>query len=250
MHGKYAVIGFLLAGLAGLVFVLARAESRRSRPAPARIVEPAPEPVELTASREEIESAAAEARVLFRCAGDEFEHLTLVSDKRGEKTETWQKLFVVGANLGVALPGRYPTEFAATREDYARWLEQMGAAGINVVRAYTILPPEFYQALAEYDFRHTERPVFLLQGIWAEARDVAHVPDLVFLAERAGISDAEVRAAIEDRSWKEKGKANREALTDLGLWGVPSMRIGSYSTWGQDRIPLLEAEIARFSAHG
>jgi len=90
----------------------------------------------------------------------------------------------------------------------------------------------------------------VMQGIWAEARDVAHVPDMVFLAERAGIGDAEVRAGMEDRSWKEKGKANREALTDLGLWGVPSMRIGSYSTWGQDRIPLLEAEIARFSAHG
>ena len=89
-----------------------------------------------------------------------------------------------------------------------------------------------------------------MQGIWSEARDVAHVPDLVFLAERAGIGAAEVRAAIENPSWKEKGKANREALTGLGLWGVPSFRIGSYSTWGQDRIPLVEAEIARFSAHG
>ncbi|MBW2720206.1 MAG: DsbA family protein, partial [Deltaproteobacteria bacterium] len=69
-----------------------------------------------------------------------------------------------------------------------------------------------------------------------------------FLAERAGISEPEVRAAIEDSSWKEKGKANREALTDLGLWGVPSLHIGAYSTWGQDRIPILEAEIARFSS--
>jgi len=87
----------------------------------------------------------------------------------------------------------------------------------------------------------------VMQGIWSEARDVAHVPDLVFLAERVGISETEVRVAIEDRSWKEKGKANREALTDLGLWGVPSIRIGDYSTWGQDRIPILEAEIARIS---
>jgi len=87
----------------------------------------------------------------------------------------------------------------------------------------------------------------VMQGIWSEARDVAHVPDLLFLAERVGISEAEVRAAIEDRSWKDEGKANREALTELGLWGVPSLRIGSYSTWGQDRLPLLEAEIARFS---
>jgi 2-hydroxychromene-2-carboxylate isomerase len=94
----------------------------------------------------------------------------------------------------------------------------------------------------ELEFTHS-----VMQGIWSEARDVAHLPDLAFLAERVGIGEAEVRAAMEDRSWKEKGKANREALTDLGLWGVPSIRIGSYSTWGQDRIPLVEAEIAGFS---
>jgi 2-hydroxychromene-2-carboxylate isomerase len=94
----------------------------------------------------------------------------------------------------------------------------------------------------ELEFLHS-----VMQGMWSEARDVAHVPDLLFLAERVGISEAEVRAAIQDRSWKDQCKANREALTELGLWGVPSLRIGSYSTWGQDRLPLLEAEIARFS---
>jgi len=88
----------------------------------------------------------------------------------------------------------------------------------------------------------------LMQGIWSEARDVAHVPDLVFLAGRVGIGESEVRAAIVDPSWKEKATANRDALTELGLWGVPSLRAGSYSTWGQDRLPLIEAEIAHFSS--
>ena len=92
-----------------------------------------------------------------------------------------------------------------------------------------------------------EFPASVMRGIWSEARDVGHLPDLVFLAERAGISEAEVRAAIEDSSWKESAKANREALTDMGLWGVPSLRIGSYSSWGQDRIPALEGEITRVS---
>jgi 2-hydroxychromene-2-carboxylate isomerase len=87
----------------------------------------------------------------------------------------------------------------------------------------------------------------VMRGAWSEARDVAHLPDLIYLAKRAGIGEADVRAAIEDRSWQELAKANREALTGMGLWGVPSVRIGSYSTWGQDRIPLIEAEIARFS---
>jgi len=90
----------------------------------------------------------------------------------------------------------------------------------------------------------------VMRGIWSEARDVGHLPDFLLLAERAGISEAELRAAIEDSSWKESAKANREALTDLGLWGVPSLRIGSYSSWGQDRIPALEAEITRVSKSG
>ncbi len=92
-----------------------------------------------------------------------------------------------------------------------------------------------------------EFPASVMRGIWSEARDVGHLPDLVFLAERAGISEADVRAVIEDSSWKALAKANRESLTDMGLWGVPSLRIGSYSTWGQDRIPALGAEITRFS---
>ena len=87
----------------------------------------------------------------------------------------------------------------------------------------------------------------LMQGIWSEARDVAHLPDLVFLAGRAGISEPEVRAAIDNRTWIDDATANRDALTELGLWGVPSLRVGSFSTWGQDRIPFIDAEIARFS---
>lgn len=85
----------------------------------------------------------------------------------------------------------------------------------------------------------------IARGVWSEARDVAHVPDLVYLAARAGIAEADVRAAIKENAWKEKAQENREALTALGLWGVPSFQIGDYVTWGQDRIPLVEAEIAR-----
>lgn len=93
-----------------------------------------------------------------------------------------------------------------------------------------------------------EFPHSVMRGIWSEARDVANVSDLVELAARAGISEAEVKAVLDDRSWKEPAKANRDALTGLGLWGVPSFQIGGYLTWGQDRLPMIEAEIARFSS--
>ncbi|HDQ99843.1 MAG TPA: hypothetical protein ENN51_06125 [candidate division WOR-3 bacterium] len=168
MRGKYVVIGLLLVGLAFLVSWLVRIERERRRPLTVRVVEPAREPAEINASTERIEAAAAAAEVMFRCVGDRFERLVASRDARGEKSEAWQEFFVIGANLGVALPGHYPTEFSATRADYFRWLKQMGDAGINTVRVYTILPPDFYRALAEYNFRHAGRPVFLLQGIWAE----------------------------------------------------------------------------------
>lgn len=92
-----------------------------------------------------------------------------------------------------------------------------------------------------------EFPASVMRGIWSEARDVGHRPDLLFLAQRAGIGEADVSRAIADESWKESAKANREALTELGLWGVPALRIGSYATWGQDRIPEIESEIIRVS---
>lgn len=84
----------------------------------------------------------------------------------------------------------------------------------------------------------------VLQGSWSEARDIASISDLIFLAERAGIGEAEVREALSDDSWREKAAANRETLTNLGLWGVPSVQIGAYSTWGQDRVPLIRAALA------
>ena len=83
-----------------------------------------------------------------------------------------------------------------------------------------------------------------LQGSWSEARDIASIPDLLFLAGRVGIGEAEVREALADDSWKEKTTTNREILTNLGLWGVPSVQIGSYFTWGQDRLPLIRAALA------
>lgn len=88
------------------------------------------------------------------------------------------------------------------------------------------------------DFYHE-----VTKGAWSEGRDIAHLPDLIELCARAGISEADMRAAIDQRGWRERAQENRDALTAMGLWGVPSFRIGSYAGWGQDRIPLVEAEI-------
>ena len=64
-----------------------------------------------------------------------------------------------------------------------------------------------------------EFPRSVMQGIWSEARDVGHLPDLLFLAERVGIGEAEVRAAVEDSRWLELAKANRRSPHRHGALG-------------------------------
>jgi Flp pilus assembly protein TadD len=77
-------------------------------------------------------------------------------------------MFVKGMNLGVALPGRFPSEFPEAKSVYAEWLEAIGAMNANTVRIYTLLPPAFYDALVDHNRRHEATPLWLIQGAWAE----------------------------------------------------------------------------------
>lgn len=79
---------------------------------------------------------------------------------------TWKPFFWKGVNLGAALPGRYPSEFPS-RAVYDEWLKDIGAAGFNLIRVYTIHPPAFYEALAAYNEAHAA-PLYLVHGVWAE----------------------------------------------------------------------------------
>ena len=81
---------------------------------------------------------------------------------------TWKAFYVKGVNLGVALPGKFPSQFPADDSTYARWLRLIAEANANVVRVYTILPPPFYRALKAWNDAHPERPLWLIHGVWAE----------------------------------------------------------------------------------
>ena len=83
------------------------------------------------------------------------------------KDDEWQDIFLKGVNLGVAVPGKFPAEFSLTFEQYLDWLKEIGEMNANVIRTYTILPPEFYKALAYYNLHHKNKPVYIMQGVWA-----------------------------------------------------------------------------------
>ena len=81
---------------------------------------------------------------------------------------SYAPIFVKGINLGAALPGKYPTEFPRDESVYASWLDTMAGMGANAVRLYTLLPPEFYAALAKRNAPSGSRKIWLIQGVWAE----------------------------------------------------------------------------------
>jgi 2-hydroxychromene-2-carboxylate isomerase len=100
--------------------------------------------------------------------------------------------------------------------------------GDGVLRLLTVFP---YGADADTQLRYC---AIAGQSIWAEGLDLRRDDTLRSVLERCGLdwpaSQANTRIA----------EANREALFQAGLWGVPSFRLGDFTTWGRDRIWMLE----------
>jgi 2-hydroxychromene-2-carboxylate isomerase len=98
--------------------------------------------------------------------------------------------------------------------------------------------------------RAAELLLSFTRAAFAEGVDTRTDAGLRFVVERAGLSWAEAGAHLDrDDGWRAELEANREAMFALGLWGVPSFclrdRSGEpvFSTWGQDRVWLVETEI-------
>ncbi len=99
--------------------------------------------------------------------------LQLVARTRGQGFEVatgngWRPFYVKGVDLGVALPGRYPSEFPQDSTLYAGWLDTLAAMNANTLRLYTILPPVFYRALRGWNLSHPDRVLWLVPGVWTE----------------------------------------------------------------------------------
>ena len=142
----------------------------------------------------------------------------------------WAPFFMKGVNLGLALPGKFPSEFPTDSAHYARWLAMIGAMHANTLRVYTVLPPTFYRALRAHNLAHPQAPLYLVHGVWTElpprddfndadfnaafAREIRDVVDLLHGAARiaarpghaGGRYDADVSpwtiAYILGREWE------------------------------------------------
>jgi 2-hydroxychromene-2-carboxylate isomerase len=102
--------------------------------------------------------------------------------------------------------------------------------------------------LAVYNYACSENKgrEFLLnagEAIWSQAIDVASDAGMRKVAGNTALFWPEVVDAMRDDSWREVVEQNRESMMASGSWGVPTMRLGDFVVWGQDRIWLLARHI-------
>jgi hypothetical protein len=128
--------------------------------------------------------------------------------------------FIKGVNLGIAVPGTFPGEMAATREAYDRWFPLIKEAGFNVIRLYTLHYPRFYEALHDYNLAHPQNPLLFIQGVWLEEELEGYEQDLYFLTEsfqheiEENIDCLHGNRVIAER----RGKAYGTYATDVSEW--------------------------------
>jgi len=89
--------------------------------------------------------------------------------------------FMKGINLGVAIPGTFPGELAATSADYSRWFSQIKEIGFNCIRLYTLHYPRFYEVLDSFNNANSQNPLYFIQGVWLEEELQGYNNDLYFL---------------------------------------------------------------------
>jgi hypothetical protein len=137
--------------------------------------------------------------------------------------------FWAGVNLGATLPGTSPGELAPKRSDYDRWLIQMGELGATSVRIYTILKPEFYDAVRAYNLAHVQDPIFVIHGVWIPEDEILHTqnaydPEVTSLF-RAELADAVAAVHGELVRPVKIGHASGRFTSDISQW-VLSYSIG------------------------
>lgn len=168
MRAKYLVILILILMLGFVIAQMLKLEERiRKSRVVEVIMEDLTKPLMEELPYDQIVKLVESSQHHFRAEGDYLSALT-THLTRGVKTHTWDDVFIKGVNMGVAIPGKWPSEFAATYDDYLEWFIMIGQMNANTIRTYTILPPEFYRALAYYNLHYENRKLWLMQGVWAE----------------------------------------------------------------------------------
>ena len=86
------------------------------------------------------------------------------------------------------------------------------------------------------------------RAVWSQGLDVASDAGLMKVCQQAGLDWRAVSRQLQQGYELSAAEANRQALLQAGLWGVPSFHCGELLTWGRDRWWLVQEYLRRGQA--
>ena len=93
--------------------------------------------------------------MFFRTAGKSF-----YVRRDGE----WNCIWLKGVNIGLTEATTDLSDPDVSYDTYMEWFTQISEMNANTVKVFTVMPPQFYSAL--HDFNAGGHTLYLLQGIW------------------------------------------------------------------------------------
>ena len=85
-------------------------------------------------------------------------------------------MFMRGVNIGATEPGLFPGDLTISYDTYYRWFGYISEMNCNCIRIYTLMPPQFYQALGDFN-KKAKNKLYLYQGIWVNEEDIERLSD-------------------------------------------------------------------------
>ncbi len=76
-----------------------------------------------------------------------------------------KSVYIAGVNMGFSTATTNLAAVDVSYDTYLTWLNQIAQMNANTVRVFSIMPPQFYKAVYDYNTKATDK-LYLMQGVW------------------------------------------------------------------------------------